>query len=83
MLCVERCHLLPSRPWWLPFASGLSVLTDEAGLGTVCIDMGAGIDDARGLPAAISVHKRTRLPPVTTAMRLNTQADAEDRATGK
>lgn len=43
MLCVERCHLTVEAMIAAPFASGLAVLTDdEAELGTVCIDMGAG-----------------------------------------
>jgi cell division protein FtsA len=43
MLCVERCHLTVEAMVAAPFASGLAALTDdEAELGTVCIDMGAG-----------------------------------------
>lgn len=43
MLCVERCHLTVEALVAAPLASGLSVLTDdEAELGTVCLDMGAG-----------------------------------------
>ncbi|MEI8146177.1 MAG: cell division protein FtsA [Alphaproteobacteria bacterium] len=43
MLCVERCHLSVEAMVAAPFAAGLAVLTDdEAELGTVCIDMGAG-----------------------------------------
>lgn len=43
MLCVERCHLTVEALVAAPLASGLAVLTDdEAELGTVCIDMGAG-----------------------------------------
>lgn len=43
MLCVERCHLSVEAIVAAPFASGLAALTDdEAELGTVCIDMGAG-----------------------------------------
>ena len=43
MLCIERCHLTVEALVAAPFASGLAVLTDdEAELGTVCLDMGAG-----------------------------------------
>ncbi|PTM61065.1 cell division protein FtsA [Phreatobacter oligotrophus] len=43
MLCIERCHLSVEALVAAPFASGLAVLTDdEAELGTVCLDMGAG-----------------------------------------
>jgi cell division protein FtsA len=43
MLLIERCHLNVEAIVASPFASGLSVLTDdEAEIGTVCLDFGAG-----------------------------------------
>ncbi|MCI0465867.1 MAG: cell division protein FtsA [Beijerinckiaceae bacterium] len=43
MLTVERCHLGVNAIVATPYASGLSVLADdEAELGTVLVDMGAG-----------------------------------------
>ncbi len=43
MLCVERCYLTVEAMVAAPFSSALAVLTDdEAELGTVVIDMGAG-----------------------------------------
>jgi cell division protein FtsA len=44
MLLIERCHLNVEAVVSAPYASGLSVLTDdEIGIGTVCLDFGAGV----------------------------------------
>lgn len=57
MLCVERCHLTVEAMVAAPFASGLSVLTDdEAELGTVCIDMGAGTTTLAVFAAGHFIH---------------------------
>ena len=43
MLAVERCHLKIEAIIATPYAAGLSVLVDdEAGMGAVLVDMGAG-----------------------------------------
>ncbi|MDE2183627.1 MAG: cell division protein FtsA [Alphaproteobacteria bacterium] len=43
-LAVERCHLTVAAPLFAPYASGLSVLTeDEKQLGATVIDMGGGV----------------------------------------
>ena len=43
-LAVERCHLNVAGALFAPFASGLSVLTeDEKQLGSIVIDMGGGV----------------------------------------
>lgn len=44
ILCVERCHLTVGGLACAPYASGLaSVIRDEAQLGVMCLDMGAGM----------------------------------------
>src|SRR3990170_7985530 len=57
MLCVERCHLGVASLVAAPYASGLSVITpDEAKLGTVCIDFGAGTTTLAVLADGHLVH---------------------------
>jgi cell division protein FtsA len=43
-LAVENCHLSVTRQIFAPYASGLAVLTaDELSLGSILLDMGAGV----------------------------------------